>query len=262
MIIMLNIVWLEFENFIYKKSIWLLMSIYTIFTFIVCLFSNLRQSYFTGIESVPIMLFNFIVPIFLIIILTSTLSPVFVEDKETNFNQIPAACLFGRNKRSIAKMLAAIFFDIFICFIIAFITFIIPLLFNLFDENLIIKYVGSTLHLNPIWSVWQHFLFSFICLIIACIILTLLLLLISCNARTTINAISMSTIFVIFEFLFNNFSFPTIIQEYNVWVFFEPYYFFVMKSFNLSPYFNLLLLSTAFLPLCIFAIWQIIKKAV
>ena len=75
-----------------------------------------------------------------------------------------------------------------------------------------------------------------------------------------IAAVSISTMFLLLEFLFNKFTFPTIIQEYNVWVFFEPYYLFILEIFNISPYTNLLLLSVAFLPLCIFAVWQIVKN--
>ena len=260
MVTILKVVLLELENFLCKKTLWILTAIYTISAFVICLFPDLRQSYFADIESVPVMLLNFVAPVFLVIILISMLSPVFVGDKENNVNQIPAACLVGRKGRSIAKMLAAICLAVLLCIIVAVIAFAVPFLCNLFDGNLKIEYVGTELELTPIWSTWQHFGFSFISLTVACIILTLFVLFISCNTRTTIAAVSVSSILVVFEFLFNRFSFPTMIQEYNIWVFFEPYYLFVMNIFNISPYMNLFLLSVAFLPLCMLAIWQIVRN--
>lgn len=259
MITMLKVAWLELENFLCKKIFWLLIAIYTIFTLAICLLPNLRQSYFSTIESIPIMLLNFIVPVFLAVILISTLSSAFVSDRENNVNQIPFTCLTGKKGHSLAKMFAAILLSVLACLIITIITFIVPVCCNLFDGNLSIKYVGDELELTPIWSTWQHFGFSFVCLVIACITLTLFLLFISSNAKTTISAVSLSSIFVLLEVLINRFSFPTIIQEFNIWVFFEPYYFFAMEIFNFSPYVNLSLLSVSFLPLYILAIWQIVK---
>lgn len=260
MVTILKVVRLELENFLCQKTLWVLTVIYTISAFGICLFPDLRQSYFANLESVPIMLLNFIAPVFLVIILTSMLSPVFVGDMENNVDQIPAACLAGRKGRSIAKMLAAIFLAVLLCIIVAVIAFAAPFLCNLFDGNLKIEYVGTELELTPVWSTWQHFGFSLISLTVGCIILTLFVLFISCSTRTTIAAVSISNIIVLFEFLFHKFSFPTMIQEYNIWVFFEPYYLFVMNIFNISPYMNLFLLSVSFLPLCMLAIWQIVEK--
>lgn len=256
----LKAAWLELENFLSKKALWILITAYAGFTFAVCLLPDLRQSYFANIESVPVMLLNFIAPVFLVVILTGMLSPVFAGDRENNVNLIPSACLIGKTGRSIAKMLAAILLSVLICLIITAITFIGTFLCGLFDGNLKIKYVGTELKLNPVWSTWQHFGFSFICLLAACIILTLFVLFFSCCTRTTISAVAISSIFMLFEILFNSFSFPAILQEYNIWVLFKPYYLFVMRIFNISPFINLLLLAASFLPLCIFSAWKIIKQ--
>lgn len=252
----------ELQNLLCKKLFWIITSVYAMFTLAICLLSDLRQSYFSAVESVPIMLLDFIAPVFLVAILISTLSPVFVGDKENNTNQIPATCLTGKKGRSIAKMLAAILLSVLACILIAVITFAISFLCNLFNGNLEVKYIGAELELSPIWSTGQHFGFSVVCLIVACVVLTIFLLFISINTKTVIAAVSISSILVLLEFLFNSFSFPTIIQEYNIWVLFKPYYLFVLNIFNISPYMNLLLLSVAFSPLCIFAVWQIIKKGV
>ncbi len=256
----LKVAWLELQNHLCKKTIWLLTAIYTVFTLSVCVFPDLQQSYFSSIESIPIMLLNFIAPVFLSVILIGMLSSTFAGDIENNVNQIPSTCLAGKEGRSIAKILAAILLSVLTCLIISMITFIVPFFCGVFDSNLSIKYVGDELELALVWQAGQHFVFSFVCLTVASIILSLLILLISCKVKTTIAAVSISTMFLLLEFLFNKFTFPTIIQEYNVWVFFEPYYLFVLEIFNISPYTNLLLLSVAFLPLCIFAVWQIVKN--
>lgn len=256
----LKIAWLELENFLGRKILWLLTAAYAAFTFAVCLLPDLRQSYFSGIGSVPVMLLDLIAPVVLAGMIISVLSPVFVGDREKNADQIPAACLAGRTGRSIAKMIAAILFSVLVCLVITVITFIATSICGLFDGALEITYVGAELKLAPIWSTWRHFGFSFVCLTVACMELSLFVMFISCSTGTTIAAVSVSSVFVLFEFLFHRFSFPKMMQEYNVWVFFEPYYFFALEIFNSSPYGNLLLLSAAFLPPDIFAVWQIVKK--
>lgn len=260
MAVILKITWLEFENLLCKKMLWLLTAAYAAFTFAVCKLSDLRQSYFNNIESVPVMLLNFIAPVILAVLIIGVLSPVFVGDREHNVNQIPAACLAGRKGRSIAKMLASILLSSLACLTVTAVTFIVTFFCGLFDGAMEIKYVGTELKLAPVWSARQHFGFSFICLAAACMVFTIFVLFISCNVKTTTAAVSVSSILALFEFLFHRFSFPQMIQEYNIWVFFRPYYFFVLRIFHISPYINFLLLSAAFLPLGVFAVWQIMKK--
>lgn len=256
----LQIAGLELENLLCKKIIWIFNAAYVILMLAVCLWDYLRQSYFTVMESVPVMLMNFVAPVFLAMILIGVLSPVFAGDREQNVNQIPATCLVGRRGRSTAKLLASVLFSILACLFMGGTTFIVPYCCRLFDGDLRIEYIGTGLELTPVWTVWQHFVFSLVSLTAACIILTLFTLFVSYNAKTTITAVSISGFSLIFEFLFHRFSFPTLIQEYNVWVFFEPYYFFVMNIFHDSPTVNLLLLWTAFLPLSIIVVWQVSRN--
>ncbi len=147
----LKVAWFELEHHLCKKSVWCLTAIYTVFTALICMFPNLRQSYFSDIESVSIMLLNFIAPVFLAIILIGTLSSAFAGDTENNVNQIPAVCLTGRKGRSIAKMLAAIIFSALSCLMIALITFIVPFICGKFDRNMRIKYIGAEVELSPVW---------------------------------------------------------------------------------------------------------------
>lgn len=256
----LKAVWFELENFLCKKTLWLLTAAYTVFAFAVCLFPDLRQSYFSDIESVPVMLLNFIAPVFLAVIVIGICSPAFAGDKENHVNQIPSACLIGKMGRSIIKTHAAILLSLAGHLMLTVITFIAASLCNLFDGNLKVTHVGTELRLTPVWSAWRHIAFSFLCLAAACTILTLFVLFFSSITKTTIAAVSVSSIFVLFECLFNRFSFPTVMQEYNIWVFFRPYFFFVTETVHISPLMNLLLLSAAFLPICISAAWQIAKK--
>lgn len=260
--VILRAVRYEFENLFLNRGVWILIAVYAMLTLVICLSDSLRLSYFSVMESVPILLLNFVAPVFLVFISISTLSPVFAGDIEQKISQIPAVCLIGRKGRSIAKVSAAILFSLVACLIIGFVSFLIPFCCNLFDSGFLIKYVGTELKLTPVWTVWQHFIFSMISIVCACIILAVLILFISCNVKNTITVISVSSIFVLLEFLFNRFSFPTIVQEYNIWVLFEPYYLFVMRIFNFSPVGNLLLLLVAFLPLCIIALQQIVRKGI
>lgn len=260
--VILRAVQYEFENLFLNRGVWILMAAYVMLTFVICLSDSLRLSYFSFMESISVLLLNFVAPVFLVFILISTLSPVFAGDTEQKISQIPTACLIGRKGRSIAKFYAAVIFSLVACLIIGFISFLIPFCCNLFDGDFLIKYVGTELKLAPIWTVWQHFVFSMISIVCACIILVVLILFISCSVKNTITVVSISSIFVLLEFLFNRFSFPTIVQEYNIWVLFQPYYLFVMKIFHFLPIGNLLLLLIAFLPLCVFALQQIVRRGV
>lgn len=250
----------ELENLLGKKAIWILIAAYTLFAFVVCFSDDLRQSYFSTMESVPIMLNNFVLPIVLISILIGVISPVFAGDKEQRIEQIPAACLIGSKGRSIAKLIGAIMFSLTITLLLEVITLVLCGCFGLGDIEILIRYVGTEVELNPVWAAWQHFGFSTMTLIVGCIILTLIILFVSCSMQNTLSVISLSSIIVLIEFIINKFSFPTLMQEYNIWVFFRPYYLFITEIINFSPFVNLLLYVLCFLPFCAIAVWQIIKK--
>ena len=252
----------ELENLLGKKATWILTGVYTLFVFAVCFSEDLRQSYFSVMESVPIMLNNFVLPIVLISILVGVISPVFAGDKEQKIEQIPAACLIGSKGRSIAKLIGAIMFSLAITLLLEAITFVLCRCFGLCDMELLIRDVGGDVKLNPIWTAWQHFGFSAMTLFVGCIILTIIILFISCNVQNTLSVISISGIIVLIEFVFHNFSFPTVMQEYNIWVFFRPYYLFVTEIFSISPWTNLLLYFLCCIPLCILAGWKIIRSGV
>ena len=250
----------ELENLLRKKATWILTGVYTLFVFAVCFSEDLRQSYFSVMESVPIMLNNFVLPIVLISILVGVISPVFAGDKEQKIEQIPAACLIGSKGRSIAKLIGAIMFSLAITLLLEAITLVLCRCFGLCDMELLIRDVGGDVKLNPIWTAWQHFGFSAMTLFVGCIILTIIILFISCSVQNTLSVISISGITVLLEFVFHSFSFPTVMQEYNIWVFFRPYYLFVTEIITFSPFVNLLLYALCFLPICLLAVMRIIKK--
>lgn len=252
----------ELENLLGKKAAWILSAAYALFALVICVSEDLRQSYFSAIESVPVMLNNFVLPIVLILILIAVLSPVFAGDKEQRIEQIPATCLIGSKGRSTAKLIGAVLFSSIITLGLEIITLVLCGCFGLTDSGILIKYVGAEVELDPVWEAWRHIGFSAVTLIVGCIILTVLVLLISCCMQNTLSAISLSCIIVLIEFIINKFSFPTLIQEYNIWVFFRPYYLFITEIINISPLINLLLFTICFLPLCLLAVWQIIRKGV
>ncbi len=133
----------ELENLLGKKATWILTAAYTLFAFVVCFSDDLRQSYFSTMESVPIMLNNFVLPIVLISILIGVISPVFAGDKEQRIEQIPAACLIGSKGRSIAKLIGAIMFSLTITLLLEVITLVLCGCFGLGDIEILIRYVGT-----------------------------------------------------------------------------------------------------------------------
>ncbi len=252
----------ELENLLGNKATWIFSAAYTLFVSAICFSGDLRQSYFSAMESMPVMLNNFVLPVVLILILIAVVSPIFAGDKEKRIEQIPAACLIGSKGRSIAKLIGAILFSLIITLILEFITLVLCGCFGLTDSGILIKYVGAEIKLDPIWEAWLHVGFSVVTLIIGCIMLAILVLLISCCMKNTLSAVSLSCIIVLIEFIINKFSFPTLLQEYNIWVFFRPYYLFITEIINISPLINLLLYTLGFLPLCFLAVRQIIRKGV
>ncbi len=255
----------ELENLLNKKSTWIIAAAYTLFSLVICLSESLRQSYFSLTESVPVTLYNFVLPFVLALIFVGAVSPVFAGDKECGIEQIPAACLIGRKGRSFAKLIGVVLFSLIINFTLVFVTFIICSFSDLTNVNALIKSVhleAQNLNLDPVWTALQHTGFSVISLTVGSILVAILVLFVSCCTKNTLSAVSISGTIILFEYLINRFSFPTIMQEYNIWVFLQPYYLFVLEIFNISPFVNLLLLTLAFLPLCAFAVWHISRKGV
>ncbi len=252
----------ELENLLWNKATLIFSAAYVLIVFAICFSEDLRQSYFSAMESVPVMLNNFVLPIALIFILIAVVSPVFAGDKEQRIEQIPAACLIGSKGRSIAKLIGAILFSLIITLLLEFITLVLCGCFGLIDSCILIKYVGAEIELDPVWAAWRHVGFSAVTLIVGCIMLAILVLLISCCMKNTLSAVGLSCIIVLIEFIINKFSFPTLLQEYNIWVFFRPYYLFITEIINVSPLINLLLYTLGFLPLCLLAVRQIIRKGV
>jgi len=255
----------ELENLLFKKATWLISMAYTLFSIVICILDNLRQSYFSLTESLPVTLYNFVLPFVLVFILMSALSPVFAGDREHRIEQIPLTCLIGRKGRSISKLIGAVLFSLIICTSLILVTFIICTFFGLTNGNVLIKNISSEstqLILEPFWTAWKHIGFSAISMTVGSILVSLLVLLISCCTKNTLSSVSICGIIILFEYLINKFSFPTFFQEYNIWVFLQPYYLFVMEILNISPLINLFLLSLTFLPICLFAVWQIGRKGV
>ncbi len=252
----------ELENLLGNKATWIFSAAYTLFTFVICFSEGLRESYFSAMESVPVLLNNFVLPIVLILILIAVVSPVFAGDKEQRIEQIPATCLIGSKGRSISKLIGAILFSLITTLVLEVITLVLCGCFGLADSGILIKYVSAEVELDPIWAAWRHVGFSAVTLVVGCVMLAILILLISCCMKNTLSAVSLSSIIVLIEFIINKFSFPTLVQEYNIWVFFRPYYLFITEIINISPFINLLLYTLGFLPLCLLAVRQIIRKGV
>ena len=255
----------ELENLLNKKSTWLIAAAYTLFSLVICLSKWLRQSYFSLTESVPVTLYNFVLPFVLALIFMGAVSSAFAGDKERGIEQIPATCLIGRKGRSLAKLIGVVLFALIISFALVFVTFIICSFSGLTNVNALIRNIHSEsaeVNLNPVWTAWQHIGFSAISLTIGSILVAILVLFVSCCTKNTLSAVSISGTIILFEYLINRFSFPTIMQEYNIWVFLQPYYLFVLETLNISPLVNLLILTLAFLPLCMFAVWHISRKGV
>lgn len=253
----------ELENLLNKKSTWLIVAAYTLFSLVICLSDWLRQSYFALTESVPVTLYNFVLPFVLALILMGSLSPAFAGDKELGIEQIPTSCLIGGKGRSLAKLVGAVLFAQIISISLVLVTFIICSFSGLTNADALIRNIrleSTELSLKPHWTALQHIRFCAISLTIGGVLVALLVLLVSCYTKNTLSAVSISGTIILFEYLINRFSFPTIIQEYNIWVFLQPYYLFVLETFNISPLVNLLILTLAFLPLCIFVVWHISRK--
>lgn len=258
--IILKISLFELENLLGKKSGWILSAAYFLISFAICFSEELRQSYFSMTESVPVTLFNFVLPIAIVIIIVSVLSQIFAEDKETGVNQMAAVCFIGEKGRNAAKLIGSLLFTLIFSLLLEIFSLFLCAVFGFASGNILIKYVEDGLKLDPVWTARQHIIFSVITIFVGGILLTVFILFISHRSKNTLSAVSLSSIFVLLEYLINRFSFPTLIQEYNIWVFFRPYYLFTIETINFSPFINLMLLFIAFLPLCTLAVCGIIRK--
>ncbi len=67
----------ELENLLFKKITWLIAMAYTLFSIVICISENLRQSYFSLTESVPVTLCNFVLPYILVLIFLCVSYPRF-----------------------------------------------------------------------------------------------------------------------------------------------------------------------------------------
>lgn len=252
------VIWFELEHLMRNKLMWFLTSAYSLSVIIICLIDTLRITYFHAIQSVPVMCLDFILPILLVILQIVTLSPIFAGGINQQSNQIPATCVIGRKRRSIAKLCGGVLFSLGMCLLLIVITWLISWLCGTYDAHFLITNIDGEV-LSPVWDTRQHILFSVLCLITGSVILSIILLCLSCFAKTSLNAVSVSSIAVLFEYLFHFFSFSVFLKEYNFWLLFQPYYFFNMVL-PFLPHINYFLLSLAFVPLCVVAIIGIIKR--
>lgn len=235
---------MEFENLLYNRWSAILLSLYSIITIIISISEYLQKTYFDVISSVPVMLLNVIAPIFLILIIVLSLSQVFAGEIENNTNQIPNTCYLGEKGRNYCKVITGILYSIFIALLICIITFLVCFFTSHFlnANQEIIKDIGYELNLDFSWNVWQHFVFAIISLLSGSVLFSLMVLFISSISKNSITSIGISAVFTMFEFLFHRFSFPIILKEINIFVFFQPYYLYVLNVFRYSPYLNLILL--------------------
>lgn len=243
----------------YSRISAILSVIYILFLITVNLSDSLQESYFSITASLPVMLINFVLPPFLVLIISFSIMPVFASETERNTNQIPFSCYIGRVGRNISKVIAAIIYSILNTLFMILFTFLICCTAgNSTNKNQIIYDFGGEIFLKINWNVRQHCVFAAIVLIIGSIALTALILLISSRTKNIITSAGISVIVLTFEFLFNKFSFPVILREYNIWVLFRPYYIYILNIFSFKPYLNLILFTLVFSPICIFALCEAI----
>ena len=253
---------LELENLLRKKLVWLIAGGYALAALAVCLLDGFRMSYFYDVESLPVELANFVEPYFLAAALIAALAPAFTGDREQNLGQPSATCLAGRKGRCAAKLLAAVGFAAVLRGIFWGISVLVPAACGRFDGTLPVEAPGGELGIPAGWTVSRYLLFSLAAGAIGCVVLSVLLLYVSCAASSTAAALSAAGTGVLFEFLFHRFSFFILLKEYNLWMFLKPYSFFCMSLLPFSPAGNLLALWAAVMPVCGAAGWGILKKGI
>lgn len=258
---MLYVSKLEFENLLYNGFSLLGTAAYGLLILAVSLSEELQEGYFAITGSLPVTLIDFVLPVFFVVILCARLVPSFAGEAERSANQIPAACYLGRKGRNAAKLIASLWFALFVGSVLIALTLVVCFLCGYFSngtEN-VLRYLDDT-ELKFCWNVWQHFGYGAVCLLMGGAALALFVLFVSSHAKNTITAVGTVAIAALFEFLCNRFSTVLLLREYNLCVFFRPYYLYMPNILRFSPCINLLVFALLFLPLCALAAWRTVEK--
>lgn len=237
----LRTVWLELQNLLGKQLPWLAWAGFCLTVLTVRFSPWLRESYLptTWAENLLLVVLEFLLPYFLMAALVVALLPVFAGKEERGIRDTATPCLLGKRGRSFAKVLAAEGYALLLC--LGFSGSAV-LLCGPGDLSAEVTVVGDV-HLLPVWTVGGQAAFAILSLGAGCVLLTLVVLFFSARSRDVITAAGAAAVLLLFEFLFHWFGFKPPLREINLWVFFRPYYFFLLELFPFSPVGNLLALA-------------------
>lgn len=240
----LRTVWLELQNLLGKQLPWLVWAGFCLAVLAACFSPWLRESYLPTIwaESLLLMVLEFLQPYFLMAALVVALLPVFAGREERGLRDTAIPCLLGKRGRDLAKILAAEGYALLLCLgFSGSAALLCGAGGGLGDLSAEVTVVGDVT-LFPVWTVGEQAGFAILSLGAGCVLLTLAVLFITARSRDVITAAGATAVLLLFEFLFHWFGFKTPLREINLWVFFRPYYFFLLELFPFSPVGNLLTL--------------------
>lgn len=240
----LRTVWLELQNLLRKQLPWLAWAGFCLVVLTARFSPWLRESYLPTIwaESLLLIVLEFLLPYFLMAALVVVLLPVFAGKEERGLRDTAIPCLLGKRGRDLAKILAAEGYALFLCLVFSGSAILLcGAVDGLGDLSAEVTVVGDVT-LFPVWTVGEQGWFAILSLGAGCVLLTLVVLFISARSRDVITAAGTTAVLLLFEFLFHWFGFKPPLREINLWVFFRPYYFFLLELFPFSPVGNLLTL--------------------
>lgn len=242
----LHTVWLELQNLLRKQLPWLAWAGFCLAVLTVRFSPWLRESYLPTIcaESLLLIVLEFLLPYFLMAALVVVLLPVFAGKEERGLRDTAIPCLLGKRGRDLAKILAAEGYALFLCLVFSgSAALLCGAGGGLGDLSAEVTVVGDVT-LFPVWTVGEQAGFAILSLGAGCVLLTLVVLFISARSRDVITTAGATAVLLLFEFLFHWFGFKPPLREINLWVFFRPYYFFLLELFPFSPVGNLLALGS------------------
>ncbi len=237
----LRTVRLEFQNMLGKRLPWLVCGGFCLAVLAVRFCPGLRESYFpsTWAESLLLVVLEFLLPYFLMAALVAALLPVFAGEEERGLRDTAGPCLLGKRRQTFAKVLAAEGYALFLCLGLSGLSVLLcGASGGLGELSAEVTQMGDV-SLVPVWTVVEQAGFAVLSLGAGCFLLALAVLLISARSRDVISAAGGTAVLLLFEFLFHRFGFKPPLREINLWVFFRPYYFFLLELFPFSPMGNL-----------------------
>lgn len=241
----LRTVWLELQNLLGKQLPWLVWAGFCLAVLTARFSPWLRESYLPTIwaESLLLIVLEFLQPYFLMAALVVALLPVFAGREERGLRDTAIPCLLGKRGRGLAKILAAEEYALLLCLVFSgSAALLCGAVDGLGDLSAEVTVVGDVT-LFPVWTVGKQVWFAILSQGTGCVLLTLVVLFISAHSRDVITAVGATAVLLLFEFLFHWFGFKPPLREINLWVFFRPYYFFLLELFPFSPVGNLLALA-------------------